>query len=69
MSVDFVSQRVIAGWTNPPETDIWGYSLFKVDASGNNLLIDEKNVLFYSYEIADFNSKSSGNKVAIAAYD
>ena len=69
VSVDFVSQRVIAGWTNPPETDIWGYSLFKVDASGNNLLIDEKNVLFYSYEVADFNSKSSGNKVAIAAYD
>ena len=69
VSVGFVSQRVIAGWTNPPETDIWGYSLFKVDASGNNLLIDEKNVLFYSYEIADFNSKSSGNKVAIAAYD
>ena len=69
VSVDFVSQRVIAGWTNPPETDIWGYSLFKVDASGNNLLIDEKNVLFYSFEVADFNSKSSGNKVAIAAYD
>jgi len=69
VSVDFLSQRVIAGWTNPPDTDIWGYSLFKVDASGNNILIDEQNVLFYSYEVADFNSKSLGNKIAIAAYD
>jgi len=69
VSVDFTTQKLIAGWTNPPDTDIWGYSIFQVDGSGNNLLIDEQNVLFYSFEISDFNPKQTGNRVAIAAYD
>jgi gliding motility-associated-like protein len=69
VSIDFISQHMIAGWTNPPETDVMGYSLFKVDGAGNNLLIDEQNVSFYSFEVADFNGQQSGNRLAIAAYD
>lgn len=69
VSIDFNSQRMIAGWTNPPEADVMGYSLFKVDGTGNNLLIDEQNVMFYSFDVADFNGQQSGNRLAIAAYD
>jgi len=69
ISISFNSQQVIAGWSNPPETDVLGYSLFKVDGSGNNLLIDEQNVLFYTFDPVDFKSNQSGNRLAIAAYD
>lgn len=69
VSIDFNSQRMIAGWTNPPEADVMGYSLFKVDGAGNNLLIDEQNVMFYSFDVADFNGQQAGNRLAIAAYD
>lgn len=69
VSIDFNSQRMIAGWTNPPEADVMGYSIFKVDGAGNNLLIDEQNVMFYSFDVADFNGQQAGNRLAIAAYD
>lgn len=69
VSVDFNTQKLIAGWTHPSDADIWGYSIFQVDGSGNNLLIDEQNVLFYSFDVSDFNPKQTGNRVAIAAYD
>lgn len=69
VSIDLASQKLIAGWTNPPETDILGYSMFKVDGSGNNTLIDEKNVLFYSFATSVFNGNNAGNRLAIAAYD
>lgn len=70
VSIDLGSQQVIAGWQNPPETDLMGYSLFKVNpVNGNNELIDEKNVLFYSFDNLTFNSKSNGNLFALAGYD
>ncbi len=69
VSVERVSQKVIAGWTSPSETDIMGYSLFQVDGAGNNKLIDEKNVLNYTFNETTFDSKLSGNRLAIAAYD
>ncbi len=69
VSIDMSNQNLIAGWSNPPETDIMGYSMFRVDALGNNVLIDEQNVLFYSFLNSDFPSKQSGNRLAIAAYD
>ena len=69
ISVSFDSQKIIAGWSNPPETDVLGYSLFRVDGSGNNLLIDEQNVLFYTFDPSDFKANQGGNKLAIAAYD
>ncbi len=69
VSIDMSNQNLIAGWTNPPETDIMGYSMFRVDGLGNNILIDEQNVLFYSFLNSDFPSKQSGNRLAIAAYD
>ena len=69
VSVDIQTQQVYAGWTSPPVADILGYSLFKVDAQGNNQLIDEKNVLNYTFNGNTFNPLSSGNRLAIAAYD
>lgn len=70
VSVDMATQLVYGGWTTPPDADIMGYSLFKVDAvSGINSLIDEKNVLNYTFKITTFNSTSSGNRLAIAAFD
>jgi hypothetical protein len=69
ISVDLATQKIIAGWSFPPETDIMGYSLFRVDGTGNNMLIDEQNSLYYTFELVDFNSAVAGNRLAIAAYD
>jgi len=69
VSVDLITQKVIAGWTSPSDADIMGYSLFKVDAVGNNQLIDEQNVLCYQFNTGTFDSKVGGNRLAIAAYD
>jgi hypothetical protein len=65
-----VTQLVFGGWTTPPDADIMGYSLFKVDpVSGSNSVIDEKNVLTYTFVTTTFNSATLGNKLAIAAFD
>ena len=70
VSVDMLSQKVIGGWTTPADADIMGYSLFKVDpATLNNILIDEQKVNAYSFNTTTFNSTSSGNRLAIAAFD
>jgi hypothetical protein len=70
VSVNMVTQLVFGGWTTPPEADILGYSLFKVDPiNGSNSVIDEKNVLTYTFVPKTFNSATSGNKLAIAAFD
>lgn len=69
VSVERVTQKIMAGWTSPFETDIMGYSLFQVDGSGNNKLIDEQNILKYTFEETTFDSKTGGNRLAIAAYD
>lgn len=69
VSVERFTQKIIAGWTSPLETDIMGYSLFQVDGLGNNKLIDEQNVLKYTFDETTFNSKTGGNRLAIAAYD
>ena len=69
VSVDPISQKIIAGWSKPSDTDIMGYSLFKVDDQGNNLLIDEPNALNYVFDFNTFNSNQQGNKLAIAGFD
>lgn len=70
VSVNMITQLVFGGWTTPPDADIMGYSLFKVDpVSGSNSVIDEQNVLTYTFVTTTFNSATSGNKLAIAAFD
>lgn len=69
VSIDPASQKVIAGWSKPSDTDIMGYSLFKVDDQGNNLLIDEPNALDYVFDINTFNANKQGNRLAIAGFD
>ncbi len=70
VSIDMISQKVIGGWTTPSDADIMGYSLFKVDpATSNNILVDEQKVNFYTFSSATFNATSSGNRLAIAAFD
>jgi hypothetical protein len=70
VSIDMASQKVIGGWTTPADADIMGYSLFRVDPStGNNILIDEQKVIFYSFNLTTFNPISTGNRLAIAAFD
>ncbi len=69
VSVDPNSQKIIAGWSKPSDTDIMGYSLFRVDDQGNNILIDEPNALSYVFDINTFSSTQTGNKLAIAGFD
>ena len=69
VSVDPVTQKIIAGWSKPSDTDIMGYSVFKVDNQGNNLLVDEPNALRYVFDINTFNPNQQGNKLAIAGFD
>lgn len=70
VSIELNSQQMIAGWSKSPDPDVMGYSIFKVDPStGNNTVIDEQNVLFYTFSTATFNSTQSGNRMALAAYD
>ncbi|MBL7810889.1 MAG: gliding motility-associated C-terminal domain-containing protein [Bacteroidetes bacterium] len=70
VSVDYSTQRLIAGWKKAPEPDILGYSIFKVDpANGNNTVIDEKDVTQYLFTTATFNTNQSGIRVALAPYD
>jgi hypothetical protein len=70
VSIDLVTQKVIAGWSKAPEPDIMGYSMFKVDpGTGNNTVIDEQDVLSYTFNTSTFDATLSGNKLALAAYD
>lgn len=70
VSVDLVTQRVIAGWQNAPEADVMGYSVFKVDAgTGNNILIKDTNATGYAFNTSTFNSSNTGNRIAIAVFD
>lgn len=70
ISVDITTQKVIAGWSKAPEPDVMGYSIFKVDpATGNNTVIDEQNVLGYTFNTSTFDASLSGNQLALAAYD
>jgi len=67
VSVEDATQQLIAGWSKPADTDIMGYSLFKVD--NQNTLIDEQNVLSYRFLKSDFDVTKSGNRLAIAGFD
>lgn len=70
VSVDFSSQRLIAGWQKAPEKDVMGYSVFKVDpATGNNILIKDTASLGYLFSTSTFDVKNSGNKTNIAVFD
>jgi gliding motility-associated-like protein len=67
VSVEDATQQLIAGWSKPADTDILGYSMFKVD--NQNTLIDEKNVLNYRFLKSDFDVTTSNNRLAIAGFD
>lgn len=70
VSVEMSSQRLIVGWPKSSDPDIMGYSLFKVDNStGNNSLIKDTLSQFYRFTNAVFDVNTSGNRVAIAAFD
>jgi hypothetical protein len=70
ISVDIPTQKVIAGWSKAPEPDVMGYSIFKVDpGTGNNTVIDEQNVLGYTFNTTTFDGTLGGNQLALAAYD
>ena len=68
VSVDFGTQRVIAGWTKPNEPDILGYSLFKFQGGGNALLVDTFSTK-YTFNKSQFDPKIANNQFAIAAFD
>lgn len=69
VSVSFDNQTLIAGWTNPPEADIMGYTLFEVEDDGSNVIIDEPNVLFYEFNTNRFDPTKKNNRLAIAGFD
>jgi len=68
VSIEFSTQRMIAGWKKPLELDILGYSLFKL-VSGGNALIKDTFSTFYRFDTSTFNPKKSGNSFCIAAFD
>lgn len=67
VSVDLATQQLRAGWTAAPEPDVMGYTIYKVTAT--NIIIDKVNVLNYLFLASTFDTKTSNNKVALAAYD
>lgn len=70
VSIDWATQRMIAGWPKALETDVMGYTLFKSDPStGNNLLIDKTSQLNYSFTTATFDPMGGGNRYCMAAFD
>ena len=68
ISVEYSTQKIIAGWSKPLDTDILGFSLFKFSGGGNALLIDTMST-FYRFSDAIFDPKMSGNKFCIASFD
>ena len=69
VSVSFYNQTLIAGWTNPPDADVMGYTLFEVKDDGSNVIIDEPNVLFYEFNTSRFDPSKKNNRLAIAGFD
>jgi CHU_C Type IX secretion signal domain len=70
VSVDLATQQLRAGWSKAPEPDVMGYWIYKQDAvTGNNILLDEQNVLTYLFGLSTFDTKKGGNKVEISAFD
>lgn len=69
VSVDYSSQRLIAGWRKPSVNDIKGFSLFK-ENGGTNLLIKDTFSLTYTFNKGVFNPANFGTiKFSIAAFD
>ena len=68
VSIDFGTQRLVAGWTRPNETDILGYSLFKFQGGGNALLVDTFSTN-YTFNKSQFDPTIANNQFAIAAFD
>lgn len=68
VSVEFGSQKVIAGWRKPSDPDILGYSLFKLLGGGNALIKDTFST-FYRFDTATFNPRTGNNSFCIAAFD
>ncbi|MEY2708005.1 MAG: hypothetical protein RIQ91_635 [Bacteroidota bacterium] len=68
VSVEFNSQRVVAGWKKPLDLDVLGYSLFKL-AGGGNALIKDTIGTFYRFDTTTFNPRTSNNSFSIAAFD
>lgn len=69
VSVSFYNQTLIAGWTNPLDADVMGYTLFEVKDDGSNVIIDEPNVLFYEFNTSRFDPTKKNNRLAIAGFD
>ena len=65
VSIDRVTQKVIAGWKRNPSSDLQGYFLYKVGAS--NQIIADTNATSYTFR--NLNEKTSGNRISISAYD
>jgi hypothetical protein len=68
VSIDFSTQRVIAGWARPNEPDILGYSLFKFQGGGNALLVDTFSTQ-YIFNKSQFDPTIANNQFALAAFD
>lgn len=68
VSIEFTTQQVVAGWTQPNDTDIMGYSLFKFSGGGNVLLTDTFTT-FYRFLTSVFNPLANTNSFSIAAFD
>ena len=68
VSVEFTTQRVVAGWKKPIDPDVLGYSLFKLVAGGNALIKDTFST-FYRFDTATFNPRTGNNSFSIAAFD
>lgn len=68
VSVEFGTQRVIAGWKKPADLDVLGYSLFKL-AGGGNALIKDTVGTFFRFDTSTFNPRTTNNSFSIAAFD
>lgn len=68
VSIEFSTQRMVAGWKKPSDPDILGYSLFKLLGGGNALIKDTFST-FYRFDTTIYDPRVTGNLFSIAAFD
>lgn len=69
VSVDLVTQQLQIGWSKAPENDIKEYSLYNVEANGNNQFLQNTLSSPYLFPLSQFDPSRAYNSAAIAVKD
>ena len=70
VSVNLYTQKLYAGWSKAVESDVKGYTLFKVDpGTGTNSILRANNNQCDSFLLSTFNTSQANNLLSIAVFD